>query len=270
MCCCALSPAPLVPSNYNGWYLLENNPITNYQSYVHGDPEISKISESLINFSTNYHPTQLQLDPARPPTAITGDSKIVSKKIFHNASERDRRKKMNGLYSTLRSLLPGADEMKKPSIPTTVSRVVKYIPELQEQVMGLIQKKEDLLSRICGEGDLETRQEKKPKSKAWSSLSTVTATQLDGGGEVVIQISTYAVHKNALLSEILVCLEDDGLVLLNASSFESIEGRVFFNLHLQVERRERLECESLSEKLISLFDKREAPQPSMIPDNFNR
>ena len=100
----ALSP-PLVPSN-NGWYL-ENNPMTNYHSYVHGDPEISK---SVIHFSTNYHPTQVQLDPARPPTTITGDSKM-SKKIFHNASERDRRKKMNGLYSTLHSLLPGADEM---------------------------------------------------------------------------------------------------------------------------------------------------------------
>jgi hypothetical protein len=111
--------------------------------------------------------------------------------------------------------------------------VVKYIPELQEQVMGLIQKKEELLSRICGEGDHEARQEKKPKSKAWSSLSTVTATQIDDDGEVVIQISTYVVHKNAL-SEILVCLEEDGLVLLNASSFESFEGRVFFNLHLQV------------------------------------
>jgi hypothetical protein len=99
-----LSPS-LVPSN-NGWYL-ENNPITNYQSYVHRDPEIS---ESLIYLSTNYHATQVQLDLARPPTAITGDSKM-SKKIFHNASERDRRRKMNDLYSTLRSLLPGADEM---------------------------------------------------------------------------------------------------------------------------------------------------------------
>ena len=102
-----LSPSSM-PSN-NGWYL-ENNPITNYQSYVRGDPEISEISESLIHFSTNYHPTQVQLDRARPPTAITGDSKM-SKKIFHNASERDRRKKMNDLYSTLCSLLPGADEM---------------------------------------------------------------------------------------------------------------------------------------------------------------
>jgi len=223
---------------------------------VHRDPEIS---ESLIYLSTNYHATQVQLDLARPPTAITGDSKM-SKKIFHNASERDRRRKMNDLYSTLRSLLPGADEMKKPSIPTTISRVVKYIPELQEQVMGLIQKKEELLSRICGKGDRETRHEKKPKSKAWSSLSTVTATQLDDDGEVVIQISTYVVHKNAL-SEIIVILEEDGLVLLNASSFESFEGRVFFNLHLQVERRERLECESISEKLMSVYDKREAMLP---------
>jgi hypothetical protein len=111
--------------------------------------------------------------------------------------------------------------------------VVKYIPELQEQVMGLILKKEELLSRISGQDDHhETRQEKQPKSIAWSSLSTVSASQLDDR-EAVIQISTHTVHKNAL-SEILVNLEEDGLVLLNASSFESFEGRVFCNLHLQV------------------------------------
>jgi len=111
--------------------------------------------------------------------------------------------------------------------------VVKYIPELQEQVMGLILKKEELLSRISGqEYHHVTRQEKQPKSIAWSSLSSVSASQLDDR-EAVIQISTRTVHKNAL-SEILVNLEEDGLVLLNASSFESFEGRVFCNLHLQV------------------------------------
>ncbi|OMO81682.1 hypothetical protein CCACVL1_12298, partial [Corchorus capsularis] len=30
------------------------------------------------------------------------------KKLNHNASERDRRKKINNLYSSLRSLLPAA------------------------------------------------------------------------------------------------------------------------------------------------------------------
>lgn len=38
------------------------------------------------------------------------DHKTV-KKLNHNASERDRRKKINGMYSSLRSLLPHQDQM---------------------------------------------------------------------------------------------------------------------------------------------------------------
>ena len=37
------------------------------------------------------------------------DIKYV-KKLNHNASERDRRKKINSLYSSLRSLLPATDQ----------------------------------------------------------------------------------------------------------------------------------------------------------------
>jgi hypothetical protein len=36
--------------------------------------------------------------------------KLMVKKLNHNASERDRRKKVNSLISSLRSLLPGEDQ----------------------------------------------------------------------------------------------------------------------------------------------------------------
>ena len=39
------------------------------------------------------------------------------------------------------------------SIPATISRVLKYIPELQQQVEGLTKKKEEILLRISHEGD---------------------------------------------------------------------------------------------------------------------
>lgn len=41
---------------------------------------------------------------------------LMAKKLSHNASERNRRKKMNFLYSTLRSLLPAANHQKVKSI----------------------------------------------------------------------------------------------------------------------------------------------------------
>lgn len=50
-----------------------------------------------------------------------GDKKV--KKLNHNASERDRRKKMNTLYANLRSLLPHQDH----SVSIFISSPFLYI-----------------------------------------------------------------------------------------------------------------------------------------------
>ena len=120
---------------------------------------------------------------------------------------------------------------KKLSIPNTISRALKYIPELQKQVEGLNRKREELLSRASKQEDA-MHEEKKIKSTARSSQSAVSTYHLNDR-EVAIQISTFKTHNN-LLSEILQHLEEEGLQLENASFFESYGGRVFYNLHLQV------------------------------------
>ncbi|KAL5546576.1 hypothetical protein UlMin_006263 [Ulmus minor] len=173
---------------------------------------------------------QAEIDHLSPPsTTISGDPTVV-KKLSHNASERDRRKKINNLYSSLRSLLPNSDQMKKLSNPATVSRALKYIPELQHQVQGLIKKKEELLSSFSRKVDL-IYQERQKKSLAWRSLSAVSASRLNDR-EVVLQISTFKVHETPL-SHILLDLEEDGFSVVNATSFKSFGGRVFYSLHLQ-------------------------------------
>ncbi|CAL2271776.1 unnamed protein product [Prunus armeniaca] len=233
-----------------GWPL--EDPKSHDQNYFYRDSFTDQIAESFLHIL----PSQLpQVEPARstPSTTVSGEYAGVStmvKKLNHNASERDRRQKINSLYSSLRSLLP-ADQMKKLSIPNTISRVVKYIPELQKQVEGLIRKREELLVRISKQEDQELHEEKKMKSTAGSSLSAVSTYRLNDR-EVAIQISTFKTHNN-LLSEILLNLEEEGLQILNASSFESSGERVFYNLHLQVERSYRLEGENLSEKLMSFY-----------------
>ncbi|KAE9455889.1 hypothetical protein C3L33_12209, partial [Rhododendron williamsianum] len=95
---------------------------------------------------------------------------ITAKKLNHNASERDRRKRINDLYSSLRSLLPAADQTVEESI---------------------------------------------------------------------------------LISEILLNLEEDGLILLNASCFESFGDKIFYNIHLEVQGGQRVEFETLRERLLS-------------------
>nr|WCO08317.1 hypothetical protein [Suaeda aralocaspica] len=41
---------------------------------------------------------------------------LLAKKLNHNASERDRRKKINTMYSSLRSLLPAASSDHRPRV----------------------------------------------------------------------------------------------------------------------------------------------------------
>ncbi|KAM1751051.1 hypothetical protein FF1_009166 [Malus domestica] len=242
----ALSPLFLTV----GWPL--EDPISHDYNYFYKDRNTTTTvndhnAESSLHILPS-HQLQAELDYSTPSTTISGEYSRVSpmaRKLNHNASECDRRKKINNLYASLRSLLP-TDQTKKLSIPNTISHALKYIPELQKQVEGLNRKREELLSRASKqEGVMHVV--KKVKITARRSLSAGSTYRLNDT-EVAIQISTFKSDNN-LLSEILLHLEEEGLQVQNASSFESFGGRIFYNLHLQVERTYRLDCESLNEKL---------------------
>ncbi|KAI3968275.1 hypothetical protein MKX01_018578 [Papaver californicum] len=194
--------------------------------------------------------------------AMSVDITSTVKKLNHNASERDRRKKLNNLYSSLRSLLPGSDHTKKLSIPVTVSKVVKYIPDLQKQVDKLIQRKEEILTSISKQqtargGDHlinDYSKSRKVSAMKKQSLPTVSANRVDDR-EVVIQICSLKVNI-PLLSEVLLNLEREDFRVLNASAFDSNGDRVFYNLHLQAKDTQSLHGEVLNEKLLSLCGKK--------------
>ncbi|MBA0767568.1 hypothetical protein Gotri_016439 [Gossypium trilobum] len=220
---CALAPFP-TPN----WPLL--NPIGHQLNYIYEN------NETLDSVP------QASFDPC------------VVKKLNHNASERHRRKTVNSLFSSLRSLLPLADQMKKVSIPATVSEAVKYIPELQEQVERLVHKKEELLLRISQQGGI-----KRCSDGRCSSSATVSINRLTSDSEVVIQITLRKDRvQKTQLSEILHILEEQqGLILLNATSFESFGGMIFYTIHLQVAPRttyqlRESDIEALRGKLLAL------------------
>ncbi|KAJ4978646.1 hypothetical protein NE237_009426 [Protea cynaroides] len=199
---------------------------------------------------------QQQIDYHDGPTSAVTVHPEAFKKLNHNASERDRRKRLNDLYSTLRSLLPEGDPTKKLSIPNTVSCALKYIPELQKHVKKLTQRKEDILSSIYKRGD--SKQGKSGGGGSGSgrdSLPSVSTSQVDDR-EVVIQICA-SKAKNIPLSEILQDLEEMGLQVLNASVIISTGEKVFYNLHLQVKETQRLEYTMLSQKLMLMYQNRE-------------
>ncbi|KAL0714622.1 hypothetical protein Bca4012_021601 [Brassica carinata] len=155
---------------------------------------------------------------------------VVIKKLNHNASER-------------------SDEPL--SLPQTISRSVQYIPELKEQVKKLKQKKEDLLVRLSGQRERCIIPQ--PKVVA-SYVSTVFATELRDN-EVVVQISSYKNH-NFSICNVLSGLEEDGFVLLNVSSSSSRGERLFYTLHLQVDKIDNYNLirEELSQRVLYLYE----------------
>ncbi|GMI97440.1 basic helix-loop-helix 38, OBP3-RESPONSIVE GENE 3 [Hibiscus trionum] len=240
---CALAPFP-TPN----WPLL--SPFGHEHNYIYEG------TETIASF--------LQLPPQSPCFTEASFDPCVVKKLNHNASERDRRKKVNDLYSSLRSVLPVAHQMKKLSFPATVSYAVKYIPELQEELGRLVQKKEELLLRISQQGGIKccsTDEEELRTSRNGRCLSSVAAVSVNrlSDSEVGVQISINRdkVQKTQL-PEILHLLEQQGFLLLSATSFESYGGMVFYNIHLQVEpettyRLTESDIEALREKLLALM-----------------
>ncbi|KAG6414159.1 hypothetical protein SASPL_126877 [Salvia splendens] len=172
---------------------------------------------------------------------VDGDKKM--KKLNHNASERDRRKKMNTLYANLRSLLPPQDHYKKLSIPATISRVLNYITELQAEVERLKHKKERFISKISDKNHINLKKS--------TSNSAASATPINDV-EVVIQICIPKAEKGSF-SEAISRLEEDGFLMVNASCFQSFQSRLFYNLHFQAQDGQVIDAEKFKEKLWPLI-----------------
>ena len=142
---------------------------------------------------------------------------------------------------------------KKLSIPQTVSRSLKYIPELQEEVKKLIQKKEEFLVRVSGQRDIEHHVKQQPKVVA-RYVSTVSVTRL-GDNKVMVQISSSKIHKFSIYN-VLSGLEEDGFVVVDVSSSSSRGERLFYTLHFQVGKTDsyKLICEELSQRILYLYE----------------
>ncbi|KAL3637167.1 hypothetical protein CASFOL_019466 [Castilleja foliolosa] len=160
--------------------------------------------------------------------------------------------KINAMYSTLRSLLPPEDNLRKLSIPNTVSRMINYIPELQQEVEILGKKKETLImssSNISKVDESFIPKSKKTKlNQSSSSSSSMVSAMPINDREIVFHISTSKTEKRSI-SEILMRFENEGFITINVASFESFDGRVFYNLHLQAQESEvPMDAEILKKK----------------------
>ncbi|KAG6520956.1 hypothetical protein ZIOFF_018021 [Zingiber officinale] len=221
-------------------------------------------------FSTNYSLSQLLPDPEADQESehielddeglpqqccySTTGGKLNSpssttKKLGHNAYERDRRKKINDLYSSLRCLLPESKQHKekKSSIPATISRVLKYIPELRSELEQLSRRKEEMLVVL-------RRREEESHCVQSVGYPLVSATCISNR-EVMVQLCLLNQDAMVCLSGILSVLDGEGLQLVNASTHKAQDGRCFSSLHLKA--REAFKTDIFSDHLIKQI-KREA------------
>ena len=117
---------------------------------------------------------------------------------------------------------------KKLSVSATVSHALNYIPELQEQVKQLIKKKDDLSFQISGQKDLVyADQNGNPEKGGTRYASTVSATRLGETEVIMVQISSLQTVKCSF-GNLLGGIEEDGLVLMDASSSRSQGERLFY------------------------------------------
>uniref|UniRef100_A0A0A0KYH3 BHLH domain-containing protein n=1 Tax=Cucumis sativus TaxID=3659 RepID=A0A0A0KYH3_CUCSA len=118
---------------------------------------------------------------------------------------------------------------KRMSNPSTISKALKYIPELQQQVEGLRRRKEGLVTKLNEEN---LKQIRKNNKEPW--MSSFCAVNWLSETEALLQIALEdQTHTQLPFSQILLSLEEDGLLLLTASSFRSFNGRLFLTLLLQ-------------------------------------
>lgn len=203
-----------------------------------------------IHLANSEHPNGEDSLPTKP----------LSRKAFHNERERYRRKNLNVLYSKLRSLLPRTNSKRKLSIPNTVCRVLKYIPELRKEIEQLGKQRDQLLSiakpscetsKCASTGEAEFVDPNPNPTLGSSHPPDVKVNAPFGSSELMITICTC--NDGFLFSALLLVLEKEGLDLLNASTFFS-ENKVY--LHLQmIPLKSELDTNLLQNKLLVLCEK---------------
>lgn len=124
---------------------------------------------------------------------------------------------------------------RKLSIPMTVSRVVKFIPDQKQELQRLSGKKEELLKRISRKTATSNHHQEQLRNRSMmdsiDSMSQQIAANWITDTEIAVQIAT---SKWTFISDMLLRLEENGLIVLSLSSSVSSTARIFYTLHLQV------------------------------------
>lgn len=166
--------------------------------------------------------------------------------------------------------------MGKPSIPNTVSRVVKYIPVLRNEIEKLKRKRVKLIDgtkqSICASYLVSSKSVRSngaeglvefmgppPLPVITGSPDHVEVTVKAGFGSSQMIVTICNSRVGILFSTLLVLLGKVGLDVLNASTFIS-QDKVCHNLHLEmIAGKSEVDPNLLQMKLLLLFSAKTSP-----------
>ncbi|CAN6973411.1 unnamed protein product [Brassica oleracea var. botrytis] len=258
---CALTP--MFPSNQQEWYstsTMEYPWLDSFSPTLPSSlyPSFDQLDE-FKSYNINLLPHHMNLADINGTNNDQEEHQgsVLEKKLNHNASERDRRRKLNALYASLRALLPPSDQKRKLSIPKTIAGVVKYIPEQKQELQRLSRRKEELMKRISNKTETLNHQQEQLRNRALMMESIDSSSQKIAANwitdtEIAVQIATW---KWTSISDILLRLEENGLNAISVSSSVSSTARIFYTLHLQ--------------KSHGMEDIRPEPSPESLSGNIN-
>lgn len=170
---------------------------------------------------------------------MAGHDAATSRRLSHNANERDRRRKLNALYSHLQLLLPNTSSKRKLCNPTIVCEALNYIPQLCNQIKELSRQREELLTtkRISECSVLTVPANSKfSRNAAHSDSPIITINRaFERPDQLAITIITCNVG-GLVFSTLLFLLEQEGMDVLNASMFIAGEN-LCYSLHLQMKAK---------------------------------
>ncbi|KAI5661543.1 hypothetical protein M9H77_20866 [Catharanthus roseus] len=153
-----------------------------------------------------------------------------NKKLQHNAKERIRRMRLNASYLALRALLPDISRRSKKrwSAAAIVDKVLKYIPEMENEIEKL---------KLSKDNAKKKQQEEQLQMSEKQSL-TVSVNQVQDG-QAIVQICKEEEpplpHPNLhqVFSKFLDNIEAEQICITNASTLSICHNRICYQLHLQ-------------------------------------
>ncbi|XP_075107260.1 transcription factor bHLH118-like [Nicotiana tabacum] len=210
-------------------------------NYINNNSQVNKrLPKRILGTTDNNIPDKK--DETAAAAATPDDFKLT--RIMHRDIERQRRREMSALYSSLRSLLPLQYVKGKRSVSDHMHEAVNYIKEMQANMKEL-EKRRDLLIKSSLPNSIRS-------NNFTVSPDCVTVSPcLQGGIEILISVDCKA--QSFPLSRVLRELLKQGINVVSCVSAK-VNQRSLHTIQIEVCDMNNIDHQALQQKVIDLIN----------------